>query len=125
MTIEELKIILDKVYDKDTAHPMWRVKWSKSNPTYGQCVPTALLVQYYFGGEIYKHNLEQHYFNLINGEVVDLTKEQFNYMLDYSNSKSKQPNLEISQTLERYELLKKRVEIYIKENNYGRRLRIL
>ena len=53
MSIEELKCILDNVYSKDTAHRKWRAKWNKNNVTYGQCVPTALLVQYYFGGEIY------------------------------------------------------------------------
>lgn len=110
MTLEELKYILDQVYDKDTAHRKWRGKWNKDNPTYGQCVPTALLVQYYFGGEIYKHNIESHYFNVINGKVIDLTKEQFDYELDYSNSKQNQPKLSQSQTNERFELLKLRVE---------------
>ncbi len=112
MTLEKLKQILDKVYNKDTAHHKWRAKWSKDNPTYGQCVPTALLVQYYFGGEIYKHNIESHYFNMINGQVVDLTKEQFDYELDYMQGKQKQPNLTKSQTKKRFELLKQRVENY-------------
>ena len=112
MTIEELKEILNKVYQKDTAHPKWRARWSKENNTCGQCVPTALVVQYYFGGEIYKHNNESHYFNVISGEVVDLTKEQFDYELDYTNSRPKQPDLHSPQTKERYELLKKRVENY-------------
>ena len=114
MSIEELKCILDNVYSKDTAHRKWRAKWNKNNVTYGQCVPTALLVQYYFGGEIYKHNVESHYFNVIDGKVVDLTKEQFDYELDYSNSRQKQPNLSQSQTKERFELLKERVESFRK-----------
>lgn len=112
MTLEELKQILDNVYAKDTAHPEWREKWCKENPTYGQCVPTALLVQYYFGGEIYKHNEEAHYFNMIGGKVVDLTKEQFDYDLDYSKSKQKQPDITQAQTKKRYKLLKARVENY-------------
>lgn len=114
MSIEELKCILDNVYSKDTAHRKWRAKWNKNNVTYGQCVPTALLVQYYFGGEIFKHNVESHYLNVIDGKVVDLTKEQFDYELDYSNSRQKQPNLSQSQTEERFELLKERVENFRK-----------
>ena len=45
MTLEELKNILMIVYDKTTVHYKWKVKWSKDNPTFGQCVPTALLVE--------------------------------------------------------------------------------
>ncbi len=112
-SIEELESILDKVYRKETAHPDWQEKWNKNNPTYGQCVPTALLVQYYFGGDIYKHNKENHYFNVIDGQVMDLTKEQFVCKLDYSNSHQKQPDLTKSQTQERFDLLKNLVEEYL------------
>ncbi len=114
MTLNELKIILEKVYIRETAHKNWRAQWSKEKPTYGQCVPTALLVQHYFGGQIYKHDIEDHFFNIVDGNVVDLTKEQFDYELDYSKSKQKQPNLNLSQTLERYQILKNRVENYKK-----------
>lgn len=116
MTIEELKKVLIAAYDKNTAHYKWKEKWSKDNPTVGQCVPTALLVQYYFGGDIYKHNLESHYYNIINGKVIDLTKEQFTYDLDYTNGKIKQPTLSQSKTKERFEVLKKKVEDYTKMN---------
>ena len=115
MTIEELKEILIRVYDKDTAHKDWRKKWSEENITCGQCVPTALLVQYYFGGEIYKSKQEDHYFNIIDGKVVDLTKEQFDYELDYSLSEQKQPSLSSADTKNRFELLKERVELYLEE----------
>ena len=118
MTLENLKKILLNVYDESTVHHNWKAKWNKENPTYGQCVPTALLVQHYFGGDIYKHNIEFHYYNVIDGNVVDLTKEQFEYELDYSNGKKKQPTLTELQTKERFELLKTSVEKYIKEEHY-------
>lgn len=117
MTIDELNEVLLKVYDKDTAHQDWRDKWSKENVTCGQCVPTALLVQYYFGGEIFKSKQENHYFNIIDGEVVDLTKEQFGYELDYSLSEQKQPSLENEDTQKRFNLLKQRVEEIINSKN--------
>lgn len=116
MTLEELKNILMLVYDKSTVHYKWKSKWSKDNQTFGQCVPTALLVQYYFGGDIYKHNIESHYYNVINGKVIDLTKEQFTYDLDYTNGKIKQPILSESKTKERFQILKKKVENYAKMN---------
>ncbi len=113
MTLEILKETLLKVYDSKTAHHKWKSKWTKENPTYGQCVPTALLVQYYFGGDIYKHNTESHFYNVIKGKIIDLTKEQFPYELDYSKGKKKQPNLSQSKTKERFEMLKSKVESYI------------
>lgn len=115
MTIEELKKILLKVYDKQTVHKAWRSGWSKENPTYGQCVPTALLVQDFFGGEIYFLKDEQHYYNMINKTVVDLTKDQFNFELDYSKGLKKQPSLGKAKTSRRYKILKKQVQKFLNE----------
>ena len=110
MTIEQLKEKLLNVYDKSTVHYKWRSRWTKENPTCGQCVPTALLVQHYFGGDIYKHDIESHYYNVIDGEVVDLTKDQFAHPLDYTRGKKRQPILSQSKTKERFEILKSKVE---------------
>ena len=112
MILDELKEILPNVYCKETAHEDWKDKWTKDNPSVGQCVPTALLVQYYFGGEIYKLNNVSHYFNKINGEIIDLTKDQFDFDLDYEDSVHKQPDLKKATTLERFHLLKDKVENY-------------
>lgn len=117
ITLDELKIALQHAYTKNTAHYKWKSRWTKENPTCGQCVPTALLVQHYFGGDIYKHKIESHYFNIIDGVVIDLTADQFTYKLDYTLSKPSQPNLAQSKTLERYQLLKERVEKYLIEKN--------
>lgn len=113
MEIKELKEILLKAYDSQTAYP--KCNYSKDNPTLGQCAVTSLIVKDYFGGDIYKHNVENHYFNVIDGKVVDLTKEQFDHELDYSNSKKKTPNLNLGKTKERYELLKERVQELLKK----------
>ena len=77
MTLEELRAILLKCCDKSIAHPEWQDCWTEENPTRGCCVPTALIVQDYFGGEVWKHNIRRHYYNVIDGEFVDLTKDQF------------------------------------------------
>lgn len=83
----QLKEKLLKIYCIDTVHSNHKCNYSSDNPTYGQCAVTSLLVQELFGGEIYKLENENHYYNLINGEVVDLTKDQFRYELNYSNGK--------------------------------------
>lgn len=111
LTIDRLQQVLLKSYDRKTAYPKCRDGWREDNPAYGQCVPTSLLVQHYFGGEIYKK--DDHYFNVIKGEVIDLSRSQFDYDFDYSNSKKKQPSLDQARTQERYELLKERVEKYL------------
>jgi len=112
-TIDELEAVLLKIYDKSTAHPEFQDRWRKENPSMGQCVPAALIVQHYFGGEIYKHSKEFHYYNLIGGEVVDLTKNQFPCELNYSKGKKKRPNLRMAKTKERFELLKERTERFL------------
>ena len=115
MTIEELKGVLLKVYDKQTVHKDWRNGWSKENPTYGQCVPTALLVQSLFGGEIYFLQAEKHYYNVINQKVVDLTKEQFDYQLNYAKGQRKQPSMWKAKTRKRYNILKRQVRNFLNE----------
>ena len=58
--------------------------WSAHNPAWGQCAVTAVVVQDLLGGEIVwteavlpdgRHI--SHYFNLIHGAEVDLTRRQF------------------------------------------------
>ena len=115
MTIRELEKVLGDCFDEKTAYP--NVGWSKENPTLGQCAVTALVIQKYFGGEILKHNKFSHYFNVIDGKVVDLTKDQFDFELDYSDSIKKQPNLDKACTRERFELLFSRVQRRIEERD--------
>jgi hypothetical protein len=112
-TMDELEQALLKSYDKKTAHRKYKGKWTPENPAYGQCVPTSLLVQHFYGGEIYKH--KDHYYNFIDGEFVDLSASQLKEPFDYPAGKPKQPALEQSQTLERFKLLKERVERHLTE----------
>lgn len=45
------------------------------------CAITSLIINDYFGGDICKIYVDgiNHYFNLIENNIVDLTKEQFNH----------------------------------------------
>lgn len=54
--------------------------WSSSNPAWGQCAVTALIVQDMFGGELLRCKVDStsHYWNrLPSGEELDLTRHQF------------------------------------------------
>ena len=72
-----------------TQSTSYYLDWSSENPSYGQCAVTALKVQELLGGQIQKvttNNDDCHYFNEINGRVVDITHGQFKYKVNYSHS---------------------------------------
>lgn|SRR5574344_444953 len=65
-------------------------QWNPENKCSGQCNATVLLVKEYFGGEIIEYDApsedkSMHYFNRIKGCYIDLTSEQFQSTLNYSN----------------------------------------
>lgn len=78
MTIDTLNFILKESYNKDTTHIRYQKCWSQNNPTAGHCAIVSMIVQDYFGGEIYKIKSQHHYYNLIDGNIIDLTKDQYN-----------------------------------------------
>lgn len=58
--------------------------WQETNKAWGQCAITALLIQDLFGGTLRRCKAIlpdgrsiSHYFNLVDGRVVDLTQQQF------------------------------------------------
>ena len=104
-TIGQLKRKLLSVYSIDTVRDDYKIGWSNCNPTYGQCAVTSLLVRELFGGEIYKLEKEKYYNNLINDEVIDLTKERFEYNLDYSKGIKRTKPFD-EETIKRYDKLK-------------------
>lgn len=110
MDINKLKEALNKSYTKDLCYHKVQNNWTEENKTLGMCGITSLLVQEYFGGDIYKTHINgiSHHFNKINNEIIDLTKEQFTENINYEDStiyNEKQPK----ETITRYEKLKKRV----------------
>ena len=110
-----LKKVLEKSWGKDTSY---KAIWSEENKSLGQCAVTALLVQYYLQGEIYKGNIKDerysHFWNVLpNGEVIDLTKSQFGKNdIQFVNVKNKKVNELMcnNDVKRRYEILKNRVE---------------
>jgi hypothetical protein len=77
-------------------------------PSFGQCAVTAMLVQDIFGGELMRgiNEGDSHYWNLIDGREVDLTRDQFRVWAPRDVQKVERFRLESSpETMERYHLL--------------------
>ena len=113
----ELFAVLEKCWSKETAYPSCQADWVPDDPSYGQCAITATLVHDMFGGTIHKIRVDgggTHYFNKINGQYVDITREQFDL---YDLPVNYEPNQEISReyccknknTYERYKQLQRNI----------------
>ena len=81
MKIDELKRTIRLSWTKETCVSSLQHSWNEENPALGQCAVTALIVNDYLGGKIMRCMCESgsHYYNLINGEIIDFTVEQFKY----------------------------------------------
>ena len=79
MLLEELTKILELSWCKDTSSPSMQDSWNEDNKALGQCAVTALIVNDFLGGKIMRCMCESgsHYYNLIDGKIVDLTVNQF------------------------------------------------
>ena len=65
-------------------------QWTAENPAAGQCNVTAAVIHDLFGGDILRTKLPEgyHYYNRINGVVVDLADSQFAKPIEYANENS-------------------------------------
>ena len=71
---------LKKAWCKESCSPSLRENWPNVSIAKGQCFVTAIAVQETFGGEVFELHLaekEIHYYNIIDGGIVDLSSEQF------------------------------------------------
>ncbi len=126
-TSSERKITLDDFFEillhswvKESAYPSAQTDPEyclENDPTYGQCAITAMAVQKEFGGSIHKIRVNgggTHYFNKINGQIVDLTRDQFDlYNIPVSYLHYEDVPLEYcgknADTHKRYEILEKNI----------------
>jgi len=116
--IEKIKKCLNMVWTIDTCCPKYHVFWDKeNNPSAGQCAVTALVVQDYFGGELWYCKHFKHYWNRINGLEIDLTIHQFPKDCEpcFDRIRSRNILLKEKNLRRRYELLKNLVYEYLKE----------
>ena len=102
---------------RETAHPSYRSKWTKENPSVGQCLVTALIIQEEFGGDIYSCKVGNcsHFVNIINERIIDKTAEQFGgaekikYIDGSFRLRKRELLLKSKDVKERYTLLKARL----------------
>ena len=107
--------------------------WWPSNAAYGQCAVTALVVNDFFGGQFLRTmatyqngNSTSHYYNeLPDKSVVDLTRIQFPDGTKFSDPEYRSREYIVSNpsTVERYNLLKKRVSLRL-ENAAKEKLKL-
>lgn len=103
---------LSKAWCKETAHPSYQSKWSKDNPSYGQCLVTALVMQDIMGGEIWECKVKgkRHYVNIgTEGGLFDYTRSQFGeeaIVYEELKPRTRASLLKSQNVKERYTLLK-------------------
>jgi hypothetical protein len=89
--------------------------WSPSNPAWGQCAITALVVQDHFGGDLRRGTVGgvSHYWNVLpSGETVDLTLHQFGTgacQVAATTPRSREYVLAFPDTVDRYHRLRREV----------------
>lgn len=118
ITLEDLQKALKFSWSAETS--VDPDNWTPENPAWGQCAITALIVQYYFGGNLLRSRVDKfgsHYWNkLPNGEEQDLTRSQFpeGVAIPFGEKRTRDCVLSFQSTIKRYELLKQRVEDFLK-----------
>ncbi len=119
MEVKHLQKALFSCYSKDLCYPKIQENWNEENKSLGMCAITSLIVQDYFGGDICKIYIDKisHYYNLIEDKIVDLTKDQFSYEIDYSHYEIiDRDKILTEHTKYRYKELKKKViEVLLKQ----------
>lgn len=110
MKIKELERIIKMSWCIDSCYPALQPLWDISNPSLGQCAITALIVNDFIGGKIMRCMCGEvsHYFNIVNGNIIDLTVDQFNGEIPIyadSQERSREYILSNADTRERYLLL--------------------
>ncbi len=103
---------LRHVWCEYTCAPRMRNRWSEENITLGQCSITAFLVQDVFGGKVFgipRPDGSFHCYNDVDGNVFDLTSEQFGgEVLSYEHNPEqfREVHFAKQEKRERYEYLK-------------------
>ena len=128
MEINELEKILEKCWCKETSVDPDR--WLDKNSAWGQCVPTSLVVNDYFGGEIVWAIAKlpdgeeiSHYSNKLNGREIDLTRKQFPVGTKIPQGIPREKGFQTTRdyllsskkVIERYNLLRQKIEQYSKK----------
>ena len=126
-----LKQILKEAWCYQTCNPRLQLYWGEDQPSYGQAEVTALVVNDFFGGRIMRSFGESgfHHYNEIDGELVDLTSDQFGRFIyripNYATGEeiTREYLLSNEDIKRRYQLLSSRVDQILKEEESLRQRR--
>jgi hypothetical protein len=126
-TYAKLRIALFLSWSKETsADPDG---WTCENPSWGQCAVTALVVQDFFGGEIFRGSLKEvigfermrsHYWNHVEDGERDFSQSQFPAdvykTIPKGETRTREYLLSNPETNRRYEILKQRLQELFQKN---------
>jgi len=109
---EALVARLEQAWSRDTSSDPKH--WSASNPAWGQCAVTSLIVQDLLGGQLLRSTVGtiSHYWNkLPSGDELDLTRQQFGDQTEMGpvELRTRKYVLSFPETVRRYDALKRRV----------------
>jgi hypothetical protein len=80
-------------WSRETAHPSYQNRWAPENPSAGQCAITAMYINQKYGYPIFETMVgkSRHFFNKDKeGNIVDLTKDQFDSDISYAHARERQ-----------------------------------
>jgi len=91
-------------------------KWTAENPYKGQCGVTAIVIQEFFGGDIYKTmvGMQWHFYNYIDNKRIDFTRKQFENHIEYNDIKTTRSDAFTDTNSEQYNALKAAFSVYLK-----------
>ncbi|MBC2889990.1 YunG family protein [Gordonibacter massiliensis (ex Traore et al. 2017)] len=88
--------VLHAAYSKDSCYQPMSSVWSSLNRSVGQCAVSSFLVWEKFGGEVFSgrevRSGIKHYWNMIGGERLDFTEDQFGYEPHFSEIELRNPS---------------------------------
>lgn len=105
LDVEKLGAQLRQCWSRESSR-----QWLPDTPARGQCNVTALVIHDHLGGEILKTPVgdQWHFYNRIDGQVYDLTAEQFPILPKYLDLPSNRSEALAGTTAKRYEALSQR-----------------
>ena len=117
--LHRLPAALESSWDRETSSDP--DAWDDSNQAWGQCAVTALVVQWYLGGQLCRAEVGagSHYWNWLKSGPVDLTRRQFTaYEPGPEETAARDYVLSFPETRRRYELLLSRVETALSDTSW-------
>lgn len=93
-------------------------KWTEENKAKGQCGVSSLLVNDYFGGNIFKTkdiNNIWHFYNFIDDEIIDFTQSQYDEAPTYDNILSNRDEALADTNSEQYNYLSLQVKANLQD----------